>query len=472
MLISEKPKYSFYVIAPFNSKMVLDYSCLIGKYERFRKLLCVKLQNSCPDQVLIEKFVNDEAPIERIKAWMHERREQIRRKSTVDELIFKGTGGSGAMKRDKSIVTIQLNQKIELPLDVIGVDIFNSNPVVILETMSFHEYGIGMMYCRVDLSFKQEFMTIEQKKPKTIMADLLDQILRNSTLLRATEATSLQVLKAYKEVMEDIEINNALMTYEDLFDKQKSGIPLWGHIVLVRNKVVGVEVLPIDKIMKEVVEVSHPEGGINFAKGTKGFVHIGWGNSLWANLNDTELTYAKETLRYLEVEYRTLQVFNDILYKRLNQLASYNALQKRRIKRAIKWINKLRIEMELYSLNKQNFLQNLAPFAHFIYNEASTSWRSSQMEEFFTNKLDVFEYLHDRGKERLQEISDSKINNILFIFTCLSLISTFLDGLTFVFAENITDSLIFRLFLLIFPPIGFIVIIILLIERFIGWRSN
>lgn len=472
METSNKPKYSFYVIAPFNSNMVLDYSCLIGKYDQFRKRLCAKLQNMLPDQVLIEKFAHENSPFERIKAWMAEKEDKRnKRRSTVDDLLFKGTGGSGAMKRDKSIVTIELNQRIELPFDIIGVDIFNSNPIVLLETMSFHEYGVGIIYCKVDLSFKQEFMSINQNKPRKIMADLLDEILRNSTLLRATEATSLEVFKAYKEVKDEFEVNKALMTYGDLYDKQKSGIPLWGHIVLVRNKVGDDEVIPIDEIMKKIVEVSHPEGGINFAKGTQGFVHIGWGNSLWANLNDTELIYAKETLRYLEIEYRTLQVFNDILYQRLNQLASYSALQKRRIKRAIKWINKLRIEMELYSLNKQNYLQNLAPFAHFIYNEASTSWRSSQMEEFFINKLDVFEYLHDRGRERLQEISDSKINNILFIFTCLSLISTFIDGLTFVFAEHISESLVFRLFLLIFPPVAFIILIVLIIERFVGWRK-
>jgi len=472
-MINPKPKYSFYIIAPFNSNMVLDYSSLIGKYDKFRKHLCSNLQNSCPDQVLIEKFSTEKDPIERVKAWMDEKMlNKVKKRSTVDDLLFKGTGGSGAMKRDKSIVTIQIDQKIELPYDVIGIDIFDSNPVVLLETMSFHEYGIGMIYCKVELSFKQEFMTIEQKKPRKIMADLLDQILRNSTLIRATEATSLQVFKAYKSVLEDIDISKTLMTYEDLFDKQKSGIPLWGHIVLVRNKLRNDEVLPIDDIMKEIIEVSHPEGGVNFAKGTKGFVHIGWGNSLWANLNDIELNYAKETLRYLEIEYRTLQVFNDILYKRLNQLASYSALQKRRIKKAIRWINKLRIEMELYSLNKQNYLQNLAPFAHFIYNEATTSWRSSQMEDFFTNKLEVFEYLHDRGKERLQEISDSKINNILFVFTCLSLISTFIDGLMFVFAEHIAESLAFRLFLLLFPPLAFIILIVLVIERIIGWRKR
>ena len=127
--------------------------------------------------------------------------------------------------------------------------------------------------------------------------------------------------------------------------------------------------------------------------------------------------------------------------------------------------------MELYSLNKNNYLQNLAPFAHFVYNEANTSWRSSQMEEFFTNKLETFEYLHDRGKDRLQEISDSKINNILFIFTCLSLISTFIDGLLFITAENIAESLPFRVFLLTFPPIAFIVIIALIIQRFIGLQK-
>ena len=464
MIESDKPKYSFYVIAPFNSKMVIDYSSLIGKYDKFRKTLCSKLQTSCPDKVLIEKFANENEPFKRIREWM-QKKLKLEPESGVDELLFKGTGGSGATKRDKSIITIQINEKVELSVDVIGRDVFSSSPIVIVEEMSFHEYGIGMLYCKVNLSFKQDFMTID---PRKVMADLLDQILRTEDLLKITESISSQVLEAYHEILEDIEIEKPLMTYEDLFDKQKSGMPLWGHIVLVRNKMIEDETINFDEIMKNVIEVSHPEGEINFAKGTEGFVHIGWGNSLWADLNRSELDYAKETLRYLEIEYRTLQVFNDILYKRLNQLASFNVLQKKRVKKAVKWINKLRIEMELYSLNKNNYLQNLAPFAHFIYKESNTSWRSSQMEEFFTNKLETFEYLHDRGKERLQEISDSKINNILFIFTCLSLISTFIDGLLFVTAEHIAESSIFRLFLLIFPPIAFIVIIVLIIERWIG----
>ena len=369
MIESNKPKYSFYVIAPFNSKMVIDYSSLIGKYEKFRKELCSKLQASCPDKVLIEKFANEDEPYKHIRDWMHERF-KIKTESDTDDLIFKGTGGSGAIKRDKSIITIQIKEKIELPVNIIERDVFSSAPTVIMEEMSFHEYGIGMVYCKVNLSFKQDFMTIN---PRKIMADLLDQILRTENLLKTTEYISSQVLIAFNEILEEIDLEKPLMTYEDLFDKQKSGIPLWGHIVLVRNKQMDGEILNIDEIMKDIVEVSHPEGGINFAKGTKGFVHIGWGNSLWANLNDSELAYSKETLRFLELEYRTLQVFNDILYKRLNQLASFNVLQKRRVKKAIKWINKLRIEMELYSLNKNNYLQNLAPFAHFIYNESNTS---------------------------------------------------------------------------------------------------
>lgn len=463
----DKQKNAFLIIAPFNSDMVLDYSSLIGKYDEFRKHLCSKLQKDYPDQVLIEKFANEEAPFKRIRDWMREE-DKLKVKSPINELLFKGTGGSGAMKRDKSIITIQFNKMIELPINIIGDDIFSSPPSLLLETMSFHEYGIGIIYCKVNLSFKQEFMTIE---PRKVMADMLDQILRNATLIRTTKSTCLNVFKAYEEILNDFELENPLMVYKDLFDNQKSGIPLWGHIVLVRNKTSNDEILPIDEIMKKVVEVSHPDGAINFSRGTKGFVHIGWGNSLWANLNDSEFVYAKETLRYLEIEYRTLQVFNDILYKRLNQLASYSGLQKKQVRKTIKWINKLRIEMEMYSLNKNNILQNLAPFAHFIYNESNISWRSSQMEEFFTNKLETFEYLHNRGKEKLQEISDSKINNILFIFTCLSLISTFIDGLMFVFADNIAESLVFRSFLLIFPPLAFIVIIMLIIQRFIAFRK-
>ncbi|MFX1574509.1 MAG: hypothetical protein ACFFB0_17345 [Promethearchaeota archaeon] len=463
------PKFTFYVIAPFNANMILDYSSLIGKYDNFRKLLCSKLQKKYPNQILIEKFANGDNPIESIRNWITGGDVMIQR--SLDDLLFKGTGGSGVTQRDKSIITVQINQRIELPLDIIGIDIFNSPPTLHLETMSFHEYGIGMIYCKLDIKFKQDFMTFEQIKPRKIMADLLDKIVRNSDLLRRTESIGTDVFETYIEILEEFEIKKPLMTYKDLFGIQKSSIPLWGHIVLVRNKINKDEVIPINKIMNEVIEVSHPEGSINFAKDTEGFVHIGWGNSLWAGLNQVELNYAKEVLRYLEIEWRTLQVFNNILYKRVNQLASYQTLQKRRVRRTVRWINKLRMEMELYSLSKQNYLQNLAPFAHFIYNEAVLSWRNSQMEEFFTDKLDVFQYLHERGKERLQELSDSKINDILFIFTCLSLISTFIDGLTFVFANHIAESLVFRLFLLIFPPLAFIIIIVLIIERFISSKK-
>ena len=42
--------------------------------------------------------------------------------------------------------------------------------------MSFHEYGIGMIYCKLDIQFRQEFMNIGEIEPKKIMADLLDKI--------------------------------------------------------------------------------------------------------------------------------------------------------------------------------------------------------------------------------------------------------------------------------------------------------
>lgn len=464
-----KSKYSFSVIAPFNSRMVLDYSTLIGKYEKIRKILYLKLEKIYPNQVLIEQFADEGNPFESAKNWAREDENMIQ--GEIEELLFKGTGGSGAIQRDSSIITIQINKKFTLPLDIIGIDIFSAAPILIFETMSFHEYGIGMIYCKLAINFKQDFIEIEEKKPREIMADLLDKIVRLPDVLKESESIGKNYYKVSKEILEEFNIEKPLITYEELYSTQASDIPLWGHIVLIRNKTTDHEILPTDDIMSKIVEVSHPEGQINFTKASEGFVHIGWGNSLWAGLNNRELSFAKEILRFIEIEFRTLQVFNEVLYRHLNQLASFQNLPKRRVKKAIRWINKLRMELELYSVNKANYLQNLAPFAHFVYGESIKSWRISQMEEFFIKKLDVFEYLHDKGKERLQEISDDKMNNVLFIFTCLSLISTFIDGLMFVFAENIADSLVFRLFLLVFPPIAFIVIIVILIERILGRRK-
>ncbi len=462
----ENSKYSFDIIMPFNSRMILDYSSLIGKYEKIRKKLYLKLEKIYPNQIIIEKFKDDANPPESIKKWACSDEKLVQ--GEIDEQLFKGTGGSGVTQRDKSIITVQVNKTYTLPSDIIGIDIFSTPPILFFETMSFHEYGIGMIYCKLNIIFKQDFLTIQEKEPKQIMADLLDKIIRFPDLLTESEMCGKKVFNKLKEILEELDIKKPLLTYQELFKTQKSDIPLWGHIVLIRNKINTDEILPTDELMNRIIEVSHPDGSINFTKGTSGFVHIGWGNSLWAGLTYKELKYAKDILRYLEIEWRTLQVFNEILYRRLSQFATYQGLQKRRVKKAIRWINKLRMEMELYSVNKSNYLQNLAPFPHFIYEESIKSWRNSQMEEFFIDKLDVFEYLHDRGKERLQELSDNKMNNILFIFTCLSLISTFIDGLMFVFAEHLAEALLFRLFLLIFPPIAFIVIIVLLIERIIS----
>ena len=461
--------YICYVIAPFNSKMIIDYSCLIGNYEKFRKALCRKINNEYPNQLIIEKFSRDDDPRESIQNWLKE--EEIVIKGEIDTLLFRKTGGSGETQRDKSLITININEKYQLPIDIIDDDVFSDNPIFIFEIMSFHEYGVGMIYCKVMFNLKQELTSYNEKLAVKILQDIMRVIIRHPDLIKLSESIGEDVYKAFDDIDEEFNLENPVVTYEELFTNQKANIPLWGHIVLIRDDNEGEEKVPVKYITDNIIAISHPDGGINFAKGTKGFVHIGWGNSLWANLEQTELEYAKEILRYCEIEWRTLQVFNEILLRQLNQLSSYQTFRKKFVKRAIKWINKLRMEMELYSVNKANYLQNLAPFAHFIYNEAIISWRISQMEEFFMNKIGVFKYLHNQGREKLKELSDSKINNILFIFTCLSLVSTFIDGIMFVVSENLEQNITFRLFLLLFPPIAFIILIVILIERIISSRS-
>ena len=455
---------TFFVIAPFNSRMILDNLSLIGKYEDFRKLMYKNLDLTYPNQVLIEKIGNAIDQFEAIQNWLGE----VKRSAIQEEevLLFKGTGGSGVTQKDKSIITMMVNQEFDLPVDILGSDLFATPLKLVLESMSFHEYGVGTIYCKLNIDFKQEFLDINEGEPKKILADLLDKIVTYPSLLKATESIGNDVYQSYLRISEELSIKKPIVSYEDLFGEQKSSIPLWGHIVIFREVLDDSRKEEIEALIDNVVDISHPEGAVDFAEGTKGYVHIGWGNSLWTGLNETELNYAKEVLRYIEVEWRTLQVFNDILYKRLNQFASYEKLQKKAIKMTMDWIDVLRMEMELYSLDKSNYLQNLAPFAHFVYNASVESWRISQMSDFFNEKLEVFEYLHQQGKDTLNEIGDSRINNILFIFTCLSLVSTFLDGLMFVSAENIAELFGYRLFLLLFPPVAFIVIILMFFARF------
>ena len=133
--------YNFYVIAPFNSRMVFNNLNLIGKYEDVRKLLYKKLNKKYPDQGLIEKIGNVASDSEIIKSWLGEM--EIVPDDLEDIRLFKGTGGSGVTQKDKSIITMIINKEYDLSLDIFGHDIFSTPPKIVLETMSFHEYGVG-----------------------------------------------------------------------------------------------------------------------------------------------------------------------------------------------------------------------------------------------------------------------------------------------------------------------------------------
>ena len=55
MTATSNSLYTFYVIAPFNTRMVLDNMSLIGNYEDFRKAMYKKLNPKYPNKVIIEK---------------------------------------------------------------------------------------------------------------------------------------------------------------------------------------------------------------------------------------------------------------------------------------------------------------------------------------------------------------------------------------------------------------------------------
>ncbi|MFX1238505.1 MAG: hypothetical protein ACFFAS_14025 [Promethearchaeota archaeon] len=464
----EPISYTFYVIGPFNSRMIIDNLGLIGRYEDFRKAMYKSLIPNYTDKILIEKLGMEP---ESIKKWLLEGSTRACVEDD-DVRLFKKTGESGVTLKDKSLLVINVNETFELPKGTLNWDLFESAPKIVFESMNYHEYGIGMVYCKLEVSFKRDLLDIAKTEAKQIITNVLDAVITFPGLIERTKAIEKDVYEAYLKIYDEFQLVPPIISYEGLFAGQPSAVPLWGHIVIVRRDLDDSREDEIKQFLDNLIDISHPDGAVDFAEGTKGYVHIGWGNSLWAGLDDRELNYAKEILRYVEVEWRTLQVFNEVLYRRLNQWASFDTLHKKAIKQTMFWINELRMEMELYSLDKSNYLQNLAPFAHFVYNETVESWRISQMENFFKEKLEVFEYLHQQGKDTLNELSDSRINNILFIFTCLSLVSTFIDGLTFALADNIEELIPFRLFLLFFPPIAFIILILLIFSRMGAWKKK
>ena len=63
---------TFYIIAPFNSRMILDNLSLIGKYEDFRKKIYKNLNLTYPNQVLIEKIGNPKDQVEAVQNWLGE----------------------------------------------------------------------------------------------------------------------------------------------------------------------------------------------------------------------------------------------------------------------------------------------------------------------------------------------------------------------------------------------------------------
>ena len=181
MTATSNSLYTFYVIAPFNTRMVLDNMSLIGNYEDFRKAMYKKLNLKYPNKVIIEKLMGDSNPSESIRNWLNEDA-SIACVQDEDIRLFKATGESGVTMKDKSLFVLNLNEEFKLSLDAFGHDIFTSPPMILLETMSFHEYGVGMAYCRVDINFKQDLLRHSELSPKQILANLLDNVVKDSIL--------------------------------------------------------------------------------------------------------------------------------------------------------------------------------------------------------------------------------------------------------------------------------------------------
>lgn len=460
-----------YLIAPFNSKLVVDNSCLAEKYDLFRKHLYMELQDDCAcgDHLLIEKFQNLADPSKAIENWCldvvpedqknPQKAKKTKRKKRK-QLIFKS--GVGETKKDSSIIALTPKLHMKFPKSITKHDILAKDPEIRIDLISIHEYGVGILWAEMFLEFTPNILNIPTMGPKELITDLAQNILQSDQLCNYLTESDDLIGQESQKVFKQLNIKPAIFSYDALYKDQPSGRPLWSHVVFNHDDE---DTTLKDWIMSKIVEVSHENGSIDYIKGRSGFVHTGWQNSAWIGILKQEFNFVFEALRYSEIKWRQLQILGDILYSEVNRFANIETFNRQQIQEKLTWINDIRIEMELYTADHQNIIQNMAPVTYLIYMQTKVAWRISDMENFFDEKLDTFEILNEKGRDDLEAENDKRVNNILFIFTAISLFATIADIIAFLDPDNELipkENIVLRLLFILLGPTTLMVLISLL----------
>ena len=463
--MSEFPDFSnLYYISPFNSQLILDSSCLGENYHEFRRSLFLKTrdESSIGEKVQIEKFrtLTGDVQENAINEWLSPVQKKKGRQFSH---------GVGETEKDKSIITITPNHVIEYDKSISKYNIFAANPKIEVKLISIHEYGVGLVWIKMKLKFTDAISNHPILGPHDLISDFIQNMADSKELCGYLKEID-DILKAKAdEVMEQIQSNSPIFSFEDLYPNELSGSPKWVHAIYEAEEM---DENVLQMMLSKNIEISHEQGPIDFIKDRQGFAHVGWQNTIWMNIAPKDWNLVFEGLRFAVVKWRQLEILGKILYSRIHSFAGKKTFKREEVQNNIDIVNKIRLAMEIYSADQQNIIQNMSTITYNIYAQTKISWRISEMEEFIEKELETFELLNENGRseikaenDRREAASDKQLNLILFIFTAISLVSTFVDVILFLDPEiNTKIALPLRLIFILIGPASTILLVVFLIR--------
>jgi hypothetical protein len=421
--------YNIFLTGPFNTGMKLDYSQLSLNYDAIRRQLFKRIikNNSKDIGFFLERFKNDP---DELQKWLQSKEQNN------NKLIFSET--QGRTHRDVSIVSASINCSIK-PKQENFQEIeqyFAETPEISQLKLQFHEMGIGVFSATVSIKLN-EFPPIENNNYKNFTKILRDAFVLSETLQNKIQDADKAVTKAASKLYKKKDKTPNIIDINKIYPEEPNGFPLWGHAVAIMDADY-TGLLPFGADTKNLLVVSHPDGIIDMNNLSAGFIHIGWGISLAVNIHDKEINNLQATMEQLEFYWRSGQILNDLIMKYLEKYSRVKKLSLKQIKNSLVEMEKLTIESELFHSYHMDYLKMLSPLSHYLYQETAKSWRINQMFEYFDNKRDALNQLHEQGESRIKDNINKKrdkmsnrLNVLLSILALLTLFSWAADSIGF-----------------------------------------
>lgn len=422
-------KYKIFLTGPFNTAMKFDYSQLSVNYENTRRKLFKRAvkKNSNGLKFFLEAF--KDSP-QKQKEWLQKEQKKS------DELIFSDP--QGKTHRDLSIISAEVDCHIKPDPDTFNSikKYFFQIPVLKTLKLQFHETGIGVFSGYIDIHLK-EVPEINNNQYKNFTKTLRDSFILSKNMQNTIKNVDRELHNAAGKIIKKKKYSSHIIDVEKIYPNENSGTPLWGHAVaIMEHEYEGC--LPFGDETKNLLVVSHPAGIIDMNNLSMGFVHIGWGISLAVNILPNEVKKLASTMEQLEFYWRSGQILNDLIMKYLEKYSQVKKFSLDKIKKSLTEIEKLTIETELFYSYHMDYIKMLSPLSHYLYQETSKSWRINQMFEYFDNKKDSLNKLHQQGQTRIKENINAKrdrmsnrLNVLLSILALLTLFSWAADSIGF-----------------------------------------